>query len=122
MKKRVLVIEDDADILEILEIIFQDEGFEVIPNRIGMSSSQIHSIQPDLILLDVRIAGYEKTGEDICRELKKSPATAHLPIILLSAEVGLAGLARRCGADAFISKPFEIYQLIDKVQGFMARS
>jgi two-component system response regulator VicR len=116
MEKRILIIEDDLNILEIFNFIFKDEGFEIISNNAGMSSSEIESFQPDIVLLDVRIEGYEKTGAQICTELKQLAETCHVPVILVSAEAGLAKIAENCGADAFIAKPFEIHDLVDKVE------
>jgi two-component system response regulator VicR len=116
MEKRILIIEDDLNILEILNFIFKDEGFEVISNNEGMPLNEIESFQPDIILLDVRIGGYEKTGAQICIELKEFAETRDVPVILLSAEAGLAKIAKKCGADAFISKPFEIHHLVNKVE------
>ena len=115
MAKRILIIEDDPDILEILQIIFQDEGFEIISKQNGMSAGEIGLLHTDLVLLDVRINGFEKTGAQICAELKKLTETSRLPVILLSAESGLDKIAKTCGADAFISKPFEINGLVKKV-------
>lgn len=112
MKKRILSIEDDPDILAILEIIFQDEGFELIPNSRGMTVEEIALVHPDLVLLDVRIVGFGKTGAQLCRELKDCERTKQLPIVLLSAERDLAYLSKECGADSFMSKPFDINKIV----------
>ncbi|MEJ5995095.1 response regulator [Pedobacter sp. Du54] len=116
MPKRILIIEDDPDILEILDIIFQDEGFEIISSSNGMSVDEVSLIHPDLVLLDVRISGFEKTGAEICAELKAYAQTSHLPVLLLSAETGLPYIAAKCGADGHIAKPFTIDTLILKVK------
>jgi len=115
MAKRILIIEDDPDILEILGIIFQDEGFNIIAKSSGMSALEIGLLHPDLILLDVRITGFEKTGAQICTELKTLAFTQRLPVLLFSAENGLEQIASQCGADGHISKPFEIGRLVSKV-------
>ena len=115
MNKRILIIEDDPQILDILEIIFQDDGFDVIASRTGLSLDQITLSHPDLILLDVRIAGFAKTGAEICSELKAFGRTRHLPVLLLSAEHDLAKTASECGANGHLSKPFEIAGLMQKV-------
>lgn len=57
MVKRILIIEDDLDILEILDIIFLDEGYDIISHRKGLSADEIGLLHPDLLLLDVRISG-----------------------------------------------------------------
>ncbi|WAC40919.1 response regulator [Pedobacter sp. SL55] len=118
MKKRILTIEDDPDILEILNIIFEEEDYEIISNNKGMSVDEVALAHPDLVLLDVRIVGFNKTGAQLCEELKASATTSHLPVILLSAERNLAQMATACGADAYISKPFDINGLINVVNKF----
>lgn len=118
MSKRILSIEDDPDILAILEIIFEDEGFVLIPNRTGMTVEEIALLNPDLILLDVRISGFEKTGPQLCQELKAYPKTKHLPIILVSAERDLQQLALECQADSYVNKPFDINGLVELVGNF----
>lgn len=115
MTKRILIIEDDPDILEILDIIFQNEGYDIILSRDGMSADEIGLVHPDLVLLDVRISGFGKTGAQICGELKTSINTHGLPVLLLSAEANLNHIARECGADGHLSKPFEIEGLVKKV-------
>ncbi len=116
--RRILTIEDDPDILAILEIVFQDEGFEFISNSKGMDVDEIALVHADLLLLDVRIFGFEKTGAEICRELKQNAETSNLPIILISAEQNLAHLAEACGADHYISKPFDIDHIVKIVNQF----
>ena len=116
MAKRILIIEDDPDILEILDIIFQDEGYEIISKRNGMSADEIGLLHPDLVLLDVRIRGFEKTGAEICEELKSLLATRDLPVLLVSAESDIGSIATNCGADGHVPKPFDIFSLVGKVK------
>jgi len=119
MAKLILIIEDDPDILEILGIIFQEEGFDIVSKRNGMSADEIGLLHPDLVLLDVRINGFEKTGAQICAELKKYAQTKSLPVMLISAETNLADIAYSCGANAHVTKPFEINSLVEKVKGMI---
>ncbi|MDT3401371.1 response regulator [Mucilaginibacter terrae] len=115
MNKRVLIIDDDEDILDILHIIFRDAGFNVVISNTGEAAENIHMVNPDLILLDVRIDGYPKRGDQICAEIKAN-YPKKLPIVLVSAETDLAMLANECGADLYIQKPFDIYDLLLKVK------
>lgn len=69
MKKRILVVDDDEDILTILDILFGDEGYEVILLNTGTTAREVQIIHPDVILLDVRIQGFEKRGDQICNEV-----------------------------------------------------
>lgn len=116
MAKRILIIDDDEDILDILNIIFQDEGYEVVISNTGHAADYIHQINPDVMLLDIRLAGSEKTGAEICREIKNAYPAEHFPVILVSAEANISLIASYCGADAFVSKPFDIFKLIKKVE------
>ncbi len=116
MAKRILIIDDDEDILEILDIIFKDEGYEVIISNTGHAAEYVHQINPDVMLLDVRLAGSEKTGDEICRAIKNAYPSELFPIILVSAEANISSIANCCGADAFVSKPFDIFKLIKKVE------
>src|ERR1700761_2762753 len=108
MTKRILVIDDDEDILEILNIVFQEEGYNVVISNTVEAAEQINIIHPDIILLDVRIEGSAKNGAEICAEIKSKYKDRNLPVILVSGESDLALLAGECGADKFIPKPFDI--------------
>lgn len=116
MNKRILIIDDDDDILEILHIVFRDEVFNVVVSNSADAVSQIHLINPDLVLLDVRINGSPKRGDEICAELKAQSAFQKLPVVLVSAETDLAILANECGADFYVQKPFDIYDLLIRVK------
>jgi len=115
MAKRILVIDDDEDILEILNLIFQEEGFDVILSNTGETAEHIQVIQPDLILLDIRIMGSPKRGDEICAEIKKMYPEKP-PVLLISAELDAQLLAANCGADGWIPKPFDLAHIIGKVK------
>lgn len=116
MAKRVLVIDDDDDILEILNVIFQENGYEIVISNNSEAAENIRVIQPDIVLLDVRIEGSAKNGPDICKEIKSQQETRHLPVMLVSGESDLAIIAQECGADAYIAKPFDIFELLVQVK------
>ncbi|WP_411273235.1 response regulator transcription factor [Daejeonella sp.] len=115
MKKRILVIDDDEDILSILDILFGDEGYEVILLNTGTTAEKVHLIHPDVILLDVRIIGFNKSGDQICKEIKSLNSTKNIPVLLLSAEFNVSELAQNCGADGYMRKPFNVNELISQV-------
>ncbi|WP_244228200.1 response regulator [Mucilaginibacter kameinonensis] len=100
MSKRILAIDDDEDILEILNIVFQESGYDVILSNTGEAAGHIQIIHPDLILLDVNIVGSLKTGSEICKEIKSNYQTADLPVMLVSAEPDLDLIADGCGANS----------------------
>lgn len=119
MSKRILVIDDDKDILSVLEIIFRHKGYETILHNTGTTLDNIKMLQPDLILLDVRITGFNKTGDQICQEIKSLAEISKVPVLLISAEENVAKLAEECGANGFVNKPFDIHYLLTKVQEFV---
>ncbi|MEP7229882.1 MAG: response regulator [Ginsengibacter sp.] len=108
---KVLVVDDDRDILEVVSILLRRNDFSVMTLSRGMHIlGSIQSFSPDLILLDVALAGED--GCEICNNLKKSSETNHIPIVLFSAHYDMVKDTKECLADAFITKPFEIADLI----------
>lgn len=119
MGKRILIIEDDIDILSIFEMILEEEGYELLLKQTGLPLEEAILFKPDLILLDVRLEGFPKLGTEICTEFKESRELANIPMILISSEHNLEVLADGCHADGFLSKPFQIDKLINKVKEFI---
>ncbi|OOQ56594.1 response regulator [Mucilaginibacter pedocola] len=119
MAKKILAIDDDKDILTILDIIFNEEGYDLVLMNTGATTEQIAVLHPDIILMDVRIEGFDRTGAEICAAIKAELAIAEIPVLLLSAEDRLGQLAEKCGADGYVSKPFDIDSLVSKVREFV---
>jgi DNA-binding response OmpR family regulator len=112
---RILVVDDDTDILSVMEILLTMKGFEVEVTTKGENTfPKIASFKPDLILLDVLISGHD--GRTICRKLKADNDTMHIPVIMFSAHPGAAATIAEYGADDFISKPFDVANLLQKVR------
>lgn len=112
---RILVIDDDKDILELVEIILIRNGFEILISPKGEETlANVENFAPQVILLDVFLAGVN--GIDICRELKSNPKTAHIPVIMYSAHTNKNDIMRQCNANDFLAKPFEISNLIEKIE------
>ena len=118
--KKILIIDDDPDILELLKIIFRDSGHEVVFSQTAMDMAYITVLHPDLILLDVRLTGSSRTGADICKELKTNPLTQKLPVLLCSGEYNLPEIARDCSADMYLVKPYELADLLSEVNKFLS--
>jgi two-component system, OmpR family, response regulator VicR len=116
MNKRILIIDDNEDILEMLGIIFQDSDVDVVLSRTGMTGDEIKVIHPDIVLLDVQINGYSYTGDEICKEIKSHPVISHIPVFLISAEDDLAGISMGCAADGWFSKPFDVWKLKEAIK------
>lgn len=111
---RILVVDDDTDILSVMEILLTMKGFEVEVTARGENTvPKINSFNPDLILLDVLISGHD--GRTICKQLKSDKATRHIPVIMFSAHPGAAATIDEYGANDFIAKPFDVSHLLNKV-------
>lgn len=85
MLKKILIIEDDADILAILDYILSAEGYEVVLSADGEACAHLLEIMPELILMDVRLKQPGQNGDRICLRLKSDAETRCFPVVLLSA-------------------------------------
>jgi DNA-binding response OmpR family regulator len=111
---KILVVDDDVDILSVMEILLSMKGFDVQVTSKGENAfPKVESFKPDLILLDVLISGHD--GRTICRQLKSNKDTSHIPVIMFSAHPGAAAAIADYGADDFIAKPFDVNNLMKKV-------
>ncbi len=119
MAKRILVIDDDEDLLEMFNIIFQEEGYNVVASNTAETVEHIQEIAPDLVILDIRIIGSKKTGGQICAEIKRKFTDYKLPVILVSAETDINIIANECGADDYVSKPFDVGNLLYKIKQYI---
>ncbi|WP_316809364.1 PleD family two-component system response regulator [Pedobacter agri] len=116
MSKKVLVIDDDRELLWLFQAILQQQEIQAVTFNTGIPLEKIIAEHPDLIMLDVNIIGSEKNGTDICKEIKESGGEFNVPVLLVSGENDLEVLARCCGADDFIAKPFDIDYLMNKIK------
>lgn len=118
--KKVLVVDDDPNIVEVLRLYFDKDGFAVISCLSGDRAIEtFQTSQPDLVVLDLMLPG--KDGYDICREIRK---TSDVPIIMLTARSDtldkVVGL--ELGADDYVQKPFEPKELLARVKAILRRS
>jgi len=111
---RILIIDDDPGIRDILKIIFERAGYQAIMESGGECVLHDDYELPDIFLLDRYLSGTD--GLEICRHLKSSPYSANIPVIMLSATPDLAPLAIAAGADDFIEKPFDITDILKIVE------
>lgn len=116
--KKILVVDDDPDILSVLEILLSMKGFEVASIARGDDAiPKVKSFKPDLVLLDVLISGHD--GRVICKELKSTDETRNIPVIMLSAHPAAAEKMEEYAADGFIAKPFDVNYLLEKIRGLL---
>lgn len=111
--KKILLIEDDVDTLDLVELILRGEGYVVIKANREVSLKEIISLKPDLAILDFLLPF--GLGTEICQQIKSNPATKSIPVILYSASSNLKDLALGCHADASLEKPFDIDDLVKMV-------
>ncbi|MDB5020899.1 MAG: cseB [Pedobacter sp.] len=112
-KKKVLIIEDDAGIQELITYILETDGFEV-ESTVNNLTTDLTPFNADVILLDEWIN--KKEGHMLCKEIKMVHATQHIPVIILSTAVDIEEIARNCDADGFIAKPFDIEEVSKEVR------
>jgi len=122
-KARLLVVEDDGDIANMLKIYFSGMDYEVdIASRGGLALEKTRSVLPHLIVLDIMLPDID--GYEVCRNLRTNTRTSHIPVIFLTQRDErsdkLQGL--ELGADDYITKPFDIEELKLRVQGAIRRS
>ena len=118
----VLVVEDDPTILQLLEVNFEMEGFDVLTatdGTVGLEQAQAHS--PDIIVSDVMMPNM--SGIELVVALKADPSTDSIPILLLSAKAQGSDIRQgiAAGADDYVTKPFEPLGLIDRVNALLSR-
>lgn len=120
MSKRILVLDDDADILDILSMLLTDGGYEIQTLSSGDKVFEaISSFHPDLVLMDVMLANMD--GRLICKQMKSNNDTQNIPVILISGTHDLAFSLNQIGApNDFVAKPFDIDHLLGKIQGQLA--
>jgi DNA-binding response OmpR family regulator len=121
MMQRILAVDDNEDILEVMKLILEDYGYEVTTLVDGlMIFDVIDSSHPDLILLDVMLGNAD--GRELCRQLKLKEETHDIPVILVSASHQVVErLSVSNGApDDFLAKPFDIDDLVEKVESHLA--
>ena len=116
MARKIIIIEDDPDTLDIMSLILADEGYETIAADNVKPLHEVHTHQPMLILMDNRLT--EGLGGDFCKKFKNDPATRHFPVVLVSANMGLETIAVESDADGYLTKPFDIGDLIELVKRF----
>lgn len=117
MSKKILIVDDEPNIVISLEFLMKKEGFEVAVATDGEEAlAQVASFNPDLILLDVMMP--KKSGFEVCEALRADPARAGLLIVMLTAKGRDTEVAKglAIGADAYVTKPFSTKDLLARVK------
>jgi two-component system alkaline phosphatase synthesis response regulator PhoP len=121
-KKKILVVDDEADLVETVRFPLEMEGFNVLVSYNGEDAlNQARKENPDLILLDLMLPKLD--GYKVCRLLKFDERYKHIPILMLTAKTQEKDklLGKETGADEYITKPFDIDELMKKVKGYLSK-
>ena len=116
MAKKILIVEDEPDILSLTIIRLRTSGYEILTAKDGEEALEVLKTgKPDLILLDMLLPKIR--GDVICRKLKSDPRTRDIPIIIFTASVvRITEKIMEMGADAYVLKPFEPEDLLEKIR------
>ncbi|GCE04577.1 response regulator transcription factor [Dictyobacter aurantiacus] len=119
---KVLVVDDEDNIIELIRLGLRYEGFQVEVASDGEQGIALaQRIDPDLVILDVMMPGID--GLEVCRRLRGNPTTRDVPILMLTAkdEVGDRILGLQTGADDYLTKPFDFYELLERIKAILRR-
>jgi DNA-binding response OmpR family regulator len=119
MKKKILILDDDEDIFDILEFLLKEDGYEIRANQNGEDIWEvIKDFNPDLILMDLMLAGMD--GRSICSAIKENQETKDTVVIMISARSDLRPALGQTGSpDDFIAKPFDIDNVLKKINKYL---
>ena len=119
MSKLIQIIEDDEAIRDVIEYILQQSDFDVtVASNAREFKINLFNTLPDLILMDVRLP--DGNGIELCRKLKQDIDTRHIPVIIISAHATAEESSKRAFADDFISKPFDLNDLLKRIEKQLA--
>ncbi|HWP48369.1 MAG TPA: response regulator [Candidatus Limnocylindrales bacterium] len=123
MAHRILIVEDEPGMIELLTVALEDEGYEVFIASNGVEGlEQIEKKDPDLVISDVMMP--DMNGFDFCQQLRNNPRTASIPFIFLTAKKDVSDRVKglNAGADDYISKPFHIVEVVARIRSLLQRS
>ncbi|WP_316829816.1 two-component system response regulator [Pedobacter aquatilis] len=115
MKKKVVLVQDNKDILDIMDHVLDEEGFDVTASLSTEPIDKINEIEPDVVVIDDNIKGNKK-GSKVIKELKSDPETEDIAAVLTSTSDKLPQIAEESKADDFIQKPFDLDHMVEVVK------
>ena len=117
---QILVLDDDPDICTMIKMMLQYNNYEAIDTESEAKARKIlASADIDLIIMDMLLSGSD--GTDVCRRLKSDPATANIPILMFSAHPNAKQVCLAAGANDFISKPFEMNEILVRISSLVKK-
>lgn len=119
MSKKLLICDDDVDIIEMLEIVLDDSGFDIITETDSKKVLElISSTRPQLVLMDLWMPVI--SGDQILKHMREDQNLSSIPVVIMSAAQDGKEVAFKAGANGYIPKPFDIDNLMQKVNEFMS--
>jgi len=113
-KEKILVLDDDPDIGTMIKMMLEYKGYTVsVSDRADQAAEVLQSNDIDLVIMDMLLSGVN--GTDLCSELKKNSSTSGIPVIMISAHPNAKEICLLAGADEFISKPFDMQDILSKI-------
>ena len=120
MAKKILVADDETDIIEVVEMLLSSEGYEVIKAHDGLEALEVvRNVIPDLIILDIMMP--EIDGVEVCKRMRMMEKIKNIPIIMFSAKLSAIDKKESfdAGADGFITKPFNARGFISGIKTYL---
>lgn len=116
--KKILVVDDDEDLLINMKRFFKKNGFDVTVSMSCQEAMEIfNSFTPDIVFLDINVG--REDGREMCSRIKSNAEYKHIPVILISAGSYNIDFYHQYGASAFIPKPFDISKLLDSLKTYL---
>lgn len=109
-RKKILIADDDRDIVDAMKVILENEGFEVIITQHAQDVLSLCYQHPDLVFIDIWMSG--EAGDEVCKQIKSQDQLKDIPIIIFSANNDTRQIAMDSGADGFLLKPFDLNDLL----------
>jgi len=120
IESKILVLDDDPDICTMIKMVLDYHGYEAMDAETEEKANAIlGSTAVDLIIMDMLLSGAD--GSDICKKLKEDAKTASIPVLMFSAHPNARKICMAAGADDFIAKPFEMNELLEKINSYIEK-
>ncbi|WP_336688684.1 MULTISPECIES: response regulator [unclassified Chryseobacterium] len=116
--KTIFIVEDETGIRDALQLLLSFENYDVRSFATAEAfNNRDQSVIPDIFIMDVKLP--DGLGTDLCNQIKEDPATAQIPVMIISAHAKAANVVNSCKADVFIPKPFDIDDVIVKIENLV---
>jgi DNA-binding response OmpR family regulator len=120
-QSKILVLDDDTDIGTMIKMMLEYKGYSVtVSERADEAQEVLQADGISLIIMDMLLSGVN--GTDLCHQLKADPATTHIPVIMISAHPNAKEICLKAGADEFIPKPFDMNDILSKIDKLMPKN